>query len=123
MISETTVWIADTEFDGVIKKANLISIFNQLASHDEDFNGNNGEEYLWEEAEEQGYECNADFLINKVLKDVSDDEDLDYGKVRNLIDTFLFEWTGHDDYYGGVDFDFYDKNNVLFVAVAVAREN
>lgn len=123
MLSETTVWIADTEFDGVIKKANLISIFNQLATHDEDFNGNNGEEYLWKSAKEQNYECNADYLIDKVLKDIDEDEDLDYGKVRKLIDTFLFEWTGHDDYYGGVDFDFYDKNNVLFVAVAVAREN
>ena len=123
MISETSVWIADTEFDKVVKKANLISIFNQLASHDEDFNGNNGEECLWKEAKEQGYECNADFLINKVLKDIDEDEDLDYGKVRKLIYTFLFEWTGYDDYYDGVDFDFYDKNNVLFVAVAVASEH
>lgn len=123
MINECSVWIADTEFNGVFKKSNLAEIFGQLSEHDEDFNGNNGDEYLWDVAREQGYESNADYLIADVLKDVEDDQDLDYGSVRQLIDTFLYRWTGQDDYYDGVDFDFYDRNNILFVAVAVVREN
>ena len=123
MLQETTVWIADTEFDKVVKKANLVSIFNQLASHDEDFNGNNGEEYLWDNTKENGYECNADYLIHEVLKDIKEDEEITCQQVQKLINKFLFEWTYHDDYYGGVDFDFIDKNGVLFVAVAVARDN
>ena len=120
MLQETTVWIADTEFDKVVKKANLVSIFYQLSSHDEDFNG---EEYLWDVAKENGYETNADYLIADVLKDIKEDEELTQPQVQKLIDTFLNSWTYNDDYYGGVDFDFIDKGNVLFVAVAVAREN
>ena len=123
MLNLTNVWIADTEFDGSVKRTNLESIFSQLATHDEDFNGNNGEEYLWEVAKEKGFENNADYLTDKVLKGITKDEPLTCQQVQKLIDEFLSEWTQHDIYYDGVDFDFIDKNNVLFVAVVVAKEN
>ena len=123
MLNETTVWVADTVINDHIKKVNLINIFEQLATHDEDFNGGNGDEYLWGSAKEKGFETNSDYLTDEVLKDITDDEEIAQDKVAKLIDKYLSKWTGNDDYYSGVDFDFIIKNNVLFVAVAVAKEN
>jgi len=123
MLNETTVWVADTVINDHIKKVNLINIFDQLATHDEDFNGGNGDEYLWNSAKEKGFETNSDYLTDEVLKDITDDEEIAQDKVAKLIDEYLSKWTGNDDYYSGVDFDFIIRNNVLFVAVAVAKEN
>lgn len=114
------VWTADTVFDekGLTKK-NMEDIFYQLASNDEDFNGSNGDEYRWEETEMNGFENNCDYLVHTLLKDIPDDKVLGYDDVRELLDKFIDGWTYNDSYYDGLDFDFIDRNNVLFVAVAV----
>lgn len=116
------VWTACTELNGTVKRANLISIFTQLAEHDDDFNGNNGEEYLWDSAKENGFESNEDYLTDKVLKGIEPNQELAQQEVGKLIDKFLSDWTGRDNYYDGVDFDFVEKNNVLFVAVSVTTD-
>ena len=116
------VWTAHTEFNGTIKKANLMSIFTQLAEQDDDFNGNNGDEYLWDSAEENGFESNEDYLTDRVLKNIEPNQELSLQEVGKLIDEFLSEWTGNDNYYTGVDFDFVVANNVLFVAVSVTTD-
>ena len=121
MLNETSVWVASSIVDENITVNNLGDIFEQLSMQDNDFNGANGEEYLWEEAEEKGFETNADYLINKVLKDI--DTNIDVSKVSKLISLFLEQWLGRDDYYDGYDFDLDFVNNVLFVAVAISREN
>ena len=123
MLSETTVWVADTVINDHIKRINLISIFDQLSTHDDDFNGGNGDEYLWDSAKENGFETNSDYLTTEVLKGITEDEKITQDRVCKLIDEFLSKWTGNDSYYMGVDFDFTIRNNVLFVAVAVAKDN
>lgn len=118
--SSLAVWTARTKFNenGVTKK-DISDIFYKLATHDDDFNGNNGDEYLWEEAENNGFETNCDYLVHTLLKDIPEDKILEYGEVRKLLDKFFDGWTYNDSYYDGLDFDFEDENNILFVAVAV----
>ena len=119
-MSNLSVWTARTKFgEKGLTKSNISDIFYQLAVNDEDFNGNNGDEYRWEETEMNGFENNCDYLVHTLLKDIADDEILGYSEVRTLIDKFLEGWTYNDNYYDGIDFTFEDENNVLFVAVAV----
>ena len=58
--SNLSVWTARTKFgEKGLTKSNISDIFYQLAVNDEDFNGNNGEEYLWESAK-KGEEYTTD---------------------------------------------------------------
>lgn len=118
--SNLAVWTARTKFgEKGLTKSNISDIFYQLAVNDDDFNGSNGEQYLWEGAKKGGFESNCDYLGHLLLKDITDDKILGYGEVKALIDKFLVGWTCYDSYYNGMDFTFEDENNVLFVAVAV----
>ena len=67
---------------------NVLSTFD-----DEDFNGNNGEEYLWEMA--QGYESNQDYVLDTLEKsDLTGEE---------LIHAYFSMWFDNDGYYGDYD--------------------
>lgn len=52
-------------------KEDLIRALKELCAFDNDFNGNNGVEYLCPEAEAGGYESNMDYYI-ETLKNESD---------------------------------------------------
>ena len=72
----------------VNNRESLLNALKSLSDFDCDFNGENGNDYLWEDAE--GYESNMDYLINEV-KDIEDDEE--------CVNTFFDEWLSHDRYY------------------------
>ena len=61
-----------------------------LAEWDNDFNGFNGDEYLWEIAE--GYESNAEYLFDTLHKKYPTDD-------KQLIYEFLCGWLDDDSYY------------------------
>lgn len=124
MLNETSVWIASSiAKENGITVNDLGNIFSQLSTYDNDFNGNNGEDYLWEEAEEKGFETNADYLINEVLKNYDYNTIIGKGQISKLISMFLNRWLGSDCYYDGYDYEFDIVNNVLFVAVAISIDN
>lgn len=56
---------------------------------DEDFNGNNGDEYLWEMA--QGFESNQDYVLDTLKKSDLTGEQLVY--------EYFDMWMGVDGYY------------------------
>lgn len=60
---------------------------------DEDFNGNNGDEYLWEIA--QGYESNQEFVLDTLEKSNLTGEQLIY--------KYFEMWLGNDGYYEDYD--------------------
>lgn len=70
-------------------RESLLNTLRNLSDFDCDFNGENGEGYLWDSAE--GFESNMEYLINKV-KDIKGDE--------NCVNAFFEEWMGNDSYYG-----------------------
>ena len=55
---------------------------------DLDFNGENGPEYLWEDAE--GFESNRDYLIDYISK---------YDGAETMIKTFMDIWMEKDAHY------------------------
>lgn len=69
-------------------RESLLDALRRLSDFDRDFNGENGDDYLWEEA--NGFESNMDYLINKV-REINDDED--------CINNFFEEWMDNDSYY------------------------
>jgi hypothetical protein len=72
------------------KKTDIVPVLRELAASDGDFNGNNGEEYLWDGLTDQGYDSNLDYVIAH-LKETDDYKD----KVKQ----FFEEWLDADDYY------------------------
>ena len=76
---------------------------------DEDFNGNNGKEYLWEVAQE--YESNQDYVL-----DILEKSDL---TGENLVYKYFDMWLGNDGYYSDYDViveSFKDNRAVISVA-------
>lgn len=74
---------------------------------DEDFNGNN-EDYLWECAEKEGYTSNASYVYDHIVakikagmydKYIENDDATE--KYSHIIQDYLDEWLGSDDYYEG----------------------
>jgi hypothetical protein len=72
----------------VDNRESLLNALRSLSEYDNDFNGENGIDYLWEEA--NGFESNMEYLVNEV-KDIEDDEE--------CVNTFFEEWLNHDKYY------------------------
>ena len=62
-----------------------------LAEEDCDFSGENGPDYLWENVSKEGYDSNAEYLADTVLKDGSSYEDA----IRDYIEG----WLDSDGYY------------------------
>lgn len=73
----------------VDNRESLLDALRSLSDFDCDFNGENGNDYLWEDA--KSYDSNMDYLINEV-KDIRDDEE--------CVNTFFEKWLNHDKYYG-----------------------
>lgn len=84
---------------------NLESILGALSNfNDEDFNGNNGEEYLWECAE--GYDSNMEYVLDELRKKYTEDIiQEDVYKVIDLVRDYFNEFLGNDGYYKDYEFD------------------
>ena len=47
-------------------RESLIATLSSFGELDNDFNGTNGKDFLWEEAEKEGFDCNKDYLVNHI---------------------------------------------------------
>ena len=79
----------------------LDSLLNFACSVDNDFSGENGEDYLWDVAKEHNYKSNADYVYTKCKLKI---QALDYHRTEErteeLIYDFLEQWMGMDyNYY------------------------
>ena len=87
----------------------LLRALIDLASFDNDLNGANGEECLWDIAKEKGFETNLDYLIEKTKSfDNSDD----------MVSYFLDSWMGIDGYYNDYKYDLIGTDNDIILSVA-----
>lgn len=83
----------------------LLEALDELARNwDNDFSGENGEDYLWEDSKEEGYENNADYVFNYIKESI---EDGYYNKYKlnsvryaTIVEDYLDMWLGGDNYYG-----------------------
>ena len=73
---------------------------------DEDMNGNNGEEYLWEEAKAKGFDCNLRY-ITQLYEDTMDDgwyDWDDHSQIDDCIKHFV-------KFYNREGYDYYQIGN------------
>ena len=88
-------------------KDEVESCLLSLADCDNDFNGENGPEYLWEEAE--GFESNAEYCMSVAKKEEN---------IRNMIEKFISMWMGRDYYYEEYDLGVLVQNHMVFISLA-----
>lgn len=82
-----------------------------LALCDNDFNGENGLEYLWEEAE--GFESNAEYCLSIAEKEPTP---------RKMVEKFISLWMGKDYYYEDYDLGVLVRDDRLFISLAYTTE-
>ena len=82
-----------------------------LADCDNDFNGENGPEYLWEEAE--GFESNAKYCMSIAKNETN---------IRDMIEKFISMWMGRDYYYENYDIGVLVRDGRLFISLAYTTE-
>ena len=88
-------------------KKQVASYLMDLADCDSDFNGDNGDEYLWEEAE--GFESNAEYCLSIAKNEA---------RPREMIEKFISLWMGKDSYYYDYDLGVLVQDDKLFVSLA-----
>lgn len=75
----------------------------ELGEIDADFNGDNGDEYLWPAAKRKNFDTNAQYLANKVVFGGSANTKK-YG-IKAYTDKFAREWLAKEGYYNSLDID------------------
>ena len=79
----------------------------EISMGDADFSGENGDEYLWEEA--KGFESNADYVLSIASQAQS---------TLNIIRTFVSMWMDRDCYYVDYDLEISELNGIISISVA-----
>lgn len=92
------------------REAAKLFLFNAIQC-DNDFNGENGEEYLWEEA--IGFESNAEYCWAEAEKELTP---------REVIEYFVDLWMGADSYYKDYSVEILQHEEILFVSLAFITE-
>ena len=85
-------------------------LFN-AANYDSDFNGDNGYEYLWEDAE--GFETNADYCWSIAEKEKTP---------RLMIEKFISLWMGKDNFYVDYSIEVLQYEEMLFASLVFVTE-
>lgn len=80
-----------------------------LASQDLDFSGENGEDYLWEDAKLGGFESNAKYALSIAEKE---------NTIQDMIEKFIWLWMGRDSYYQDYDLGIIIKDDNVFISLA-----
>lgn len=87
-------------------RESVLECLSELSVRDNDFNGINGDEYLWEEA--KGYESNMDYCLAQI----------DGCTPHSMVEKFIFTWFGNDSFYLKYKLSVIECNDKLFVSLA-----
>lgn len=92
-------------------RQSLLDALIGISGFDLDFNGENGDDYTWDIALENGFESNLEYLINEV-KDIEDD--------KECVDTFIEEWIDKDSYYDQYEVNYLtdEKGRITVISFA-----
>lgn len=88
-------------------KEDISTCLMNLADCDCDFNGENGLEYLWDEAE--GFESNAEYCLSIAEQEPTP---------REMVEKFISMWMGKDSYYEEYDLGVLVRDDTLFISLA-----
>ena len=90
-----------------------VGSLSNLIIIDNDFNGNNGSEYLWEESGLCGFESNAEYCLWMAQHEETP---------REMIEKFISLWMGRDNYYVDYDLGILVEDDKLFLSLAYMTE-
>lgn len=89
-------------------------LFNLFSSIDADFTGENGEDYLWDDAEAKGFESNLEYCLDEAREEFGDDlEQI----IKSVISSAQCTWDG---YYSSWSESITKKDNEFIVALATS---
>lgn len=83
------------------------SFLDSLSVYDNDFNGENGPDYLWDYAEAEGYESNYDYAYAKALEKEN---------FKDIIHEFIDIWMKYDSYYEDYDIEILEIGDKLAIS-------
>lgn len=83
-------------------KDDLKKMLVWMGNVDSDFNGENGSEYLWDEARIKEYQSNAEYLADMVV-DNYDRDTFDEEFIVDCAGKFAEEWANRDHYYTEIE--------------------
>lgn len=89
-------------------------LFNLFSSMDADFNGENGEDYLWDNAKDNGFNSNLDYSLFKAREEFGDDLEK---VIKYVISSAQCTWDG---YYSSWSESITKKDNEFIVALATS---
>lgn len=92
-------------------KQDVSSSLTNLATCDNDFNGENGLEYLWEEA--VGFESNAEYCLSIAEQEPTP---------REMAEKFVSLWMGRDYYYEDYDIGVLVRDDKIFISLAYTTQ-
>ena len=97
------------------QRKSLLKALKNLSDFDNDFNGFNGSEYLWDGVDSKNFDSNRNYLLNEV-KDIKNDEE--------CILIFFKTWMKNDDYYDMYEYNtIADKNgDVIAISFSAVHE-
>ena len=96
-----SVGISRTEVIPILNnrsRESIVSTLVQFASIDNDFNGENGEEYLWPDAKATGYKSNAEYLANLVYDELPKGSNFE-----DYANAFAKAWNENDGYWSSIE--------------------
>jgi len=87
----------------------LFEALTKLGDIDDDFNGNNGENYLWDVAKK--FDTNLEYCINEIKNMASQ---------KSMVEKFVVMWLSEDHYYGHYEVlcAVNDKDEVTHISLA-----
>lgn len=85
-----------------------------LCESDCDMNGENGDDYLWDEA--KGYDSNAEYLASRVGNKFQTVKG-----VINAFKNFMNEWMNRDGYYDDYEMGFISDGDNLIVGMTLIK--
>lgn len=101
-------------FDSNSSKEDILDTLSNF--YDEDFCGNNGTEYNWEETIEGGYSSNQQYVLDSIRNSYLE-------RPLDIIRKYIDMWLGRDDYYNAVNIDITSYENLIIVSVAATTDN
>lgn len=91
-------------------------LFRLLEDIDQDFVGENGEEYLWDKAKEEGFDSNLEYSISKAKEKHCD--------IKEVISSVISDaMNGWDNYYESSEYSVVEIYGDYVVTIAVVDNN
>lgn len=105
--------IKERSVDGIIEALREIAVF------DLDFNGENGDEYLWEESEQMGFASNLDYVCDLVQKELHKEKnkEINYKTAMRATELFTNKWPRNDSYYLYHNYDIVTRGDECPIAI------